>query len=334
MNLSQLPYIIAIASTGTLSAAASRLGVSQPALSLYLKELEQETGLELFFRSKRQLIPTPAGRLYIEAAQQILASLDHTKKAISELQTQQEITITAGVSPNRGIAMFASLYPEFHQRFPFIQLIPREGLANELKTLLRQGVLDCAIATHSGKDSEDLQMLPIHSEELVLAVPSFYTNDHGIRRFEELPMADLHDFSDCPFVIPSSKTTQYELIQDIFLKNDFHPRVTDDCSNILVQEAMILSGSHIGLLPSYYIRPDSGVTYFRLAYSRPLIMGFFTRAGHELNEAELYLVYLILLSELHKPGGSILWSDQLKKLLWEFNPVEAIKQGLEKSDGL
>ena len=50
MNIDQLPYIIAIANAGNLTAAAEQTGVSQQALSKYLLSLETETGLELFFR--------------------------------------------------------------------------------------------------------------------------------------------------------------------------------------------------------------------------------------------------------------------------------------------
>ena len=72
MNLSQLKYIIAIANTGSLSVAAQQLGISQPALSKYLAKQQKEIGLELFYRDKKRLQPTEAGRLYLEAARKIL----------------------------------------------------------------------------------------------------------------------------------------------------------------------------------------------------------------------------------------------------------------------
>ena len=58
MNTRQLTYVLSIAETGNLSAAAKELGVSQPALSKYLAELEDELGTELFLRYKKQLSPT------------------------------------------------------------------------------------------------------------------------------------------------------------------------------------------------------------------------------------------------------------------------------------
>ena len=72
MNLSQIHYFIAIAETGYLSEASKQLKFSQPALSKYLIKLEQEVGLELFYREKKRLKPTRAGRLYLDAAYKIV----------------------------------------------------------------------------------------------------------------------------------------------------------------------------------------------------------------------------------------------------------------------
>src|SRR5699024_11482973 len=66
LNLKQLPYFIAIAETGSLSAAARRTGVSQPTISDYLHELEHELGTPLFERRQRRMLPTEAGAAYLQ----------------------------------------------------------------------------------------------------------------------------------------------------------------------------------------------------------------------------------------------------------------------------
>ena len=74
MQIKNMSYIIALAEAGTLSAAGKQLGISQPTLSVFLSNLEQELGIDLFLRDKKKLIPTPAGRIYLEAARRILAT--------------------------------------------------------------------------------------------------------------------------------------------------------------------------------------------------------------------------------------------------------------------
>ena len=76
MDVTQQQYISAIAREGSLTAAARSLGVSQPALSNWLKNLEEQLGIQLVIRSKRHLVLTPAGKIYLEAAE-LRDLLDH-----------------------------------------------------------------------------------------------------------------------------------------------------------------------------------------------------------------------------------------------------------------
>ena len=72
MDLKQLTYIVTIAQEQNLSRAAEKLYVSQSTLSLYLKKLEQELGIPLFTRRNNRLSITPAGKLYMQTAQELL----------------------------------------------------------------------------------------------------------------------------------------------------------------------------------------------------------------------------------------------------------------------
>ena len=93
MQIKNMSYIIALAEAGTLSAAGKQLGISQPTLSVFLSNLEQELGIDLFLRDKKKLIPTPAGRIYLEAARRILATQEQTLQSIRQLTTAPPIEI-------------------------------------------------------------------------------------------------------------------------------------------------------------------------------------------------------------------------------------------------
>ena len=72
LDIHYLNYIIAIAEEKNMTRAAQRLYVSQSSLSHYLAKLEQELGTALFFRGKNELIPTPAGEMYLDAARRVV----------------------------------------------------------------------------------------------------------------------------------------------------------------------------------------------------------------------------------------------------------------------
>ncbi len=84
MNLNKLEYLIAISEEGNLSRAAKKLYVSQPALSKALASLEQELGIALMERRYASLVPTPEGRIYIEAARKMLAVRNEVNEKIAQ----------------------------------------------------------------------------------------------------------------------------------------------------------------------------------------------------------------------------------------------------------
>lgn len=334
MNTSQLPYIIAIAATGNMSEASRQLGVSQPTLSKYLKKLELEVGLELFFHNKREYILTPAGQLYVKTAQRILEQMRHAKASIAALDRTQEEQLRIGLSPNRGIAIMAQIFPEFDKRHPQVHLVLQEGYANTLKEQLVQGELDALLTTYAEQVPAGLAARPIHQEELVLAVPAFHPAvRHEASVLDELPYADLEEFRNAVFILPAKTSTLYTLVQSIFKSSGFMPQVTTTTPNIVMQEALIRSGNRVGFLPAYYVHPNPSIAYFRLKVPARLVMAYMTREGHSLSGAERYLLYLLVRYHLRTAGNTILWNRFLCALLWEFDPIEAAAQRLEVPHG-
>ena len=323
MNIDQLPYIIAIAETGNLSSAAKRVGVSQQALSKYLAELEAEAGLELFFRSKRRYLPTPAGKLYIETARQILELRRHTINALANPEKRQTATLRLGISPNRGIDLISQIYPVFERRYPQTQLEVTEGYANELRDRLIQEQLDAVVTGHLGAVPSGCQIISIQSEELVLAVPSFHPLvKHATARLEELPFTELSRFRDSLFIQPRPTSNMHQMVQSLFDAENFHPQVTVSLPNIQMQLAMIRSGTHAALLPSYYVKPDPNIAFFRLYNSPKMTMVYMTRSGHILSETERYLVWLTISSRVRETDTGILWSDTLRDICSEFGSID------------
>lgn len=333
MNLSQLPYVVAIAEAGNLSAAARRLGVSQPALTKYLQNLERELGVEMFFRDKGRYTPTPAGRVYLQGAQRILELTNHTRTAIDAMERQESSLLRLGMSPYSAVTALVSIYPEFDQRFPDVRMEVREQLSLYLEPMLERGELDCIVCTHSGEYNPRLRYIPLESEELVLAVPVFHPMvRHDTYALEELPYADLRDFKDAAFISTSRHSSTYNDIQKRLEQDGVSDHVVASAPNPRVAEAMIRSGTKIGLLASQYIRPDSGLAYFRLQDPPRQYGHFIVRADHVMTAAEEYLLYLYYRHSMHYTNMQPIWTDLTRQLMWRYNPMEARSLGLEGAD--
>lgn len=330
MNISQLPYIVAIASTGSLSAAARQLGISQPALSKFLKNTERDVGQELFFRNQNRYVPTPAGQIYLSTAQQILKLDNHTRSAIAALDARTQTVIRVGVSPNRGMNTLVSVYPEFEQRFPDVQIITCEGFTNTLREKLVAGELDMTFSTHMGPVPEELRLIPTQKEELVLAVPSFHPSvKHNTFLLSELPFADLRDYRNCTFASPGPQTTMYGLILKLFKDAGITPQFSAVAPNLLMQEAMIRSGNKVGILPAYYVRPNPDIAFFRLKNPSILTCYCMLRKNQPESPPTDFLTYLFFRNSLHSPNGIPIWTNTTRRLLLEFDPLEAAAFGLE-----
>src|SRR4051812_50044044 len=87
MTLQQLAYVLAAARHGSFSAAAAALHMAQPSLSDQIRKLEAELGVGLFVRAGRRLELTEAGRLFLPAAERVLAAAEEAQDAVRGLRT-------------------------------------------------------------------------------------------------------------------------------------------------------------------------------------------------------------------------------------------------------
>ncbi|MBT9777540.1 LysR family transcriptional regulator [Clostridium sp. MCC353] len=316
MNLKQLPYILTIAAAGSLSKAAEELNVSQPALSKYLADLERQTGMELFMHQKKRLYPTPAGKVYLEAAREILGMQARTRDSIRLLKNPCTTELHIGISPHRGAVFIAQAFPKFSQYFPNVRLIPHEGYASGLKDMLGRGMIDLALTTMAS----GMGVLPLHSEEVVLAVPSFHRlAKHTFESISTLPFIDLADCRDMSFVMPDPASSLYEAVRPSFDRAGFQPLTAFSSPNVIMAESMIRSGVGIGLLPAHYMVKNPDITYFRLYQPPHLTACILTQNDHLLTDAERFLIFLELQNSASNPNYQIIWSEPLMEIVREFD---------------
>ena len=98
MTLKQLEYFLAIAEAGHITAAAKNLNISQPPLSLQLKALEDEFGVQLFERDKRNLTITREGLILQERAREIIRLVNETVRDLQNMGAEAKGTIHIGTS--------------------------------------------------------------------------------------------------------------------------------------------------------------------------------------------------------------------------------------------
>ena len=152
MDTKQIEYILKIAEENNITKAAEKLFLTQSALNQQLLKLEKELGTPLFHRSRTNWRPTKAGEVYLQNARQILRLKKDTYSQIRDIANTKLGQLSIGFTPGRGIAMFTSIYPNFHQMYPEITVEPVEKSVHELQQMISDDNLDIAFLTLRQED--------------------------------------------------------------------------------------------------------------------------------------------------------------------------------------
>jgi LysR family transcriptional regulator, carnitine catabolism transcriptional activator len=142
VNSRQLAAVLAVSEFRSFIAAAAHLGVSQPALTLTIKRLEQTLGLPLFLRSTRQITLTVAGREFVSMAERVLTDLKLGLQSLRELTEHRRGQVI--VSSLMALKM-SSVITEYTRRFPGVEIQLREGFRDDVREDVRSGLADFGV---------------------------------------------------------------------------------------------------------------------------------------------------------------------------------------------
>ena len=145
MKLTSLRALVAAVEEGSLRSAAKRLGVSQPALTKLIRELERELSTTLLLRSTTGVIATAQGMVLYERAKAADRELAHAVDQIQQLGGRMTGTLSIGAVPLAVMLLIPETLRTFGREFPDIQLRISEELYIEQLTRLRKGEVDIAL---------------------------------------------------------------------------------------------------------------------------------------------------------------------------------------------
>ena len=160
-------YFIAVADAGTMTGAADRLHVAQPALSQNIKSIEAELGVALFIRSRQGMQLTEAGEVLLEHAHMLMRQVENARTSVRDIATNPSGIVALAMPASVSKVLIIPLYQRLQALYPNIVLHNEEGLVGNLRKLFDSGFLDLMIDT--GPESiEGIRVEPLLEEELYL----------------------------------------------------------------------------------------------------------------------------------------------------------------------
>ena len=186
-------YIKEIAETKSISIAAEQLGISQPALSTFLKKTERELGCLLFDRSRQPLELTEAGRLYMDYLEKDDALREQLKQNLSDITGLQTGKVTVGGAGFFNIAYLPLAIASFVEEYPGVSVSIVDGRVPELVSMAQKGMLDLFI-TPINDEPERFVYEELLEEDVFLAVPETWEVNRQLEgkaiSIEELPESE------------------------------------------------------------------------------------------------------------------------------------------------
>jgi LysR family nitrogen assimilation transcriptional regulator len=170
MELRGIQYFVQIADEGSVTRAAEKLGVAQPALTRQLKRLEAELGAQLLMRLPRGVRLTTAGREFLEHARQVVLEVARARSLVQGGARLARGRVAMGTSPTLAPLLLPGVVARARQQCPHVALRVMEGFSPQLIDALLTGRLDIAVATNPPR-SPALVLTPLVSEPLVVVVP-------------------------------------------------------------------------------------------------------------------------------------------------------------------
>jgi len=170
MTLSELKYIVALAQEKHFGKAAERCHVSQPTLSVAIKKLEGELGIDLFERSKNAVNVTPLGEEVVNQAQIVLENVKSLKDIAEGGKDQLHGPLKIGAIYTIGPYLFPHLIPQVQAMAPDMPLYIEENYTRVLRKKLRDGELDVIIIALPFNEP-DVLTKPLYDEPFEVLLP-------------------------------------------------------------------------------------------------------------------------------------------------------------------
>ena len=145
MTIIQLEYLLAVANCGSFSKASELCFVTQPSLSMQIKNLEEELGVVLLDRSKKPVVPTQVGMLVIEKAKEALLAYNNVRECVAELKGSVSGRLRLGVIPTIAPYLLPRFIHTFGQRYPKVELEIREMTTPEIVRAMDSDEIDAAL---------------------------------------------------------------------------------------------------------------------------------------------------------------------------------------------
>lgn len=259
MDVRQIRYLIAIADAGSISEAADRLGMAQPALSAALVRIEKDAGSRLFIRTRSGVTPTATGALLLEQATSVMAQMEAFDRLAADVAGGNAGSLTVGFATSALYEILPVALAKLRALSPNIRIVLKEMSSDAQARALQEGQIDVGFCRSPLPPRRRMREKLLSRAPLVAAIPNdVETESDGSVRLSAI--------AGRGFILPpeSQGLLQARILQAI-QKAGIRPRVVQEASRSQTMLACVAAGLGVALVPrSIQATSFRGVRFCRI----------------------------------------------------------------------
>ena len=249
VTLRQLRVFRAAALERNFSRAGDAVGLTQPAVSRSILELESQLGLKLLDRTTREVVLTEAGASLAARLDRVLDELDQTLQDVSGMASGRRGKVRVASSPTLSAHLMPACIAACARREPDIELVLLDRVQQDVLDSVRGGEVDFGVVIEPSS-ADDLQAEAILVDPFVLVVPP----GHALARRRAVRWTEL---AERPLVLLDHSSGSRRLIDDALRAHGVAPRVAQQLGHPTTVFRMIEAGIGIGVMPALAAAPQA-----------------------------------------------------------------------------
>ena len=257
MELRQLEYFQMASRLKNITRAAERLRVSQPNITVAIKKLEGELGIQLFDRSQKQLSLTPEGAVFLGRVEVALRNIQDAVLEVNDYKQLQKGTIKIGIPPMMGAYLFPKIFSSFQRRYSHLDVYLHEEGSVAIREQLERDELDFGIIIVP-ETSPNLQLLPMARSQVVCCVPE--DSDLAARK-----AITLQDIENRNLIMLKEGSFLRQIMQQKMKAAGVTPNIVLESNQVVTIMGLVASGVGNAFLLEMIVRDVPGIRAVPLA---------------------------------------------------------------------
>jgi DNA-binding transcriptional LysR family regulator len=245
MELHQIHCFLAVARTLNFSRASEAVHLSQPALSLQIRGLEEDLGVRLFDRNHARTVLTPAGGVFLEEARLILAQAE---KAVTDARMAAaglSGRLRLGFISTAAAHLIPALVSRFRETHPHVELELRHALTTEQTEMLKARTLDIGFFRVPVSEQGGIRTIPVFREPFKVFLPA----SHPLAHRRNLRLGDL---DGTHFIVYARKHAPgfHDLILDLLKASGAVPAAIHEANDMYTLVSLVSAGVGVAIAPA------------------------------------------------------------------------------------